>query len=196
MIFMNSNWDGFKEFVGAALRNPKSVSTLFPTMSTLSKSLVHLGQVGDTTDVLELGAGSGAITEYIIQAQPRSFLGVELDPKLVDYLEKKYHPHPFLRASAADLKQDVASESRDVVISSLPWTLFEQDLQQSIADEIIRVLRPGGVFLTFICLHSLAYPGARRARSIFEKNFTEINCQKTVVQNLPPANIYLARKGT
>jgi len=192
---VNQKTNGFAEFLRAAIKDPKNVSTIFPTMAYLSQSLVRFGRVQSDSAVLELGSGSGAITSYILKQKPAHFIGIELDQNLVNYLKKTFPDASFVKASADNLEDHVANQSIDVVISSLPWTLFNYKLQEAITQEVLRVLKPGGLFLTFICLHSLAYPGAKRMRALFQEKFQHFEKKQTVLRNIPPANIYLATKG-
>lgn len=193
---MEEKTNGFKEFVRAALKDPKNVSTIFPTMKYLARSLIAHSGMAPGHRVLELGCGSGAITRFILERshEIESYVGVERDKNLVDFLKKEYPGQTFLNVSADKLKGHIEDESIDVVISSLPWTMFAKELQESIVQEIIRVLKPGGQFSTYICLHSLPYPGAPRAKKFFNDYFTGFEKKQTVARNLPPANIYLAIK--
>lgn len=191
---MASPLQGFRQFLWAAIKNPKSVSTLFPTMSYLSQALVSEAEITSETTVLELGSGSGAITSHILNKKPKHLIGIELDASLVAFLKKHFSPGEFHQASASDLSQCVEDQSVDVVISSLPWTLFNQKTQEAITKEILRVLRPGGRFVSFICLHSLAYPGANRAKRLFAVEFHQFDKKQRVLRNMPPAQIYVATK--
>lgn len=193
---MSKNTSGFKEFVKAALKDPKNVSTIFPTMKFLAQSLIAHSDMAPGHRVLELGCGSGAITQHILEQvdQLESYVGVELDSNLVDFLKKQYPQQLFLNVSADNLEEHIEDESIDTVICSLPWTLFNPELQESITQEIVRVLKPGGKFTTFLCLHSLTYPGAPRAKKFFNSYFTGFEKRETIARNIPPANVYMGLK--
>ncbi|MEM7647071.1 MAG: methyltransferase domain-containing protein [Pseudomonadota bacterium] len=194
--FMKKNSSGFKEFVIAGLRDPKKVSTIFPSMSALAQALIRHSGMKEGHNVLELGCGSGAITRHILDGSIplNSYTGVEIDGDLISFLNSHYPGQRFLKTSADDLKDHIEDESIDAVISTLPWTLFPRELQISTIEEIIRVLKPGGKFTTFLCLHALAYPGAPRAKKIFKEYFTGFEKRVTVAANIPPANVYLGQK--
>ena len=193
---MLKNNSGFKEFVKAAFRDPKNVSTIFPSLKFLARALIKHADMGPGHHVLELGSGSGAITRHIMaqRASLASYTGVEIDASLVDFLQQSFPGENFLNVSADDLKSHIPDESIDVVICSLPWTMFAGDLQEDITQEIMRVLKPGGKFTTFLCLHSLTYPGAPRAKKIFRNYFTGFEKKETIAANIPPANVYLGSK--
>ena len=82
----------------------------------------------------------------------------------------------------------------DCVVSSLPWTVFDYETQDSLLDSITDVLRPGGVLLTFSYSASLVMPSARRFRSRLREKFASVERSKTVWSNFPPAFVYRAEK--
>lgn len=193
---MYKNFSGFKEFIKAAFRDPRNVSTIFPTLRFLGQALVDEAQLKPSDRVLELGCGSGAITRQILANKHNfgEFTGVEIDPHLVDYLKGAFPGENFIAASAADLKEHIPDESIDAVICSLPWTIFAGDLQESIVDEILRVLKPEGRLSTFMCIHTMSFPGSARAKEIFAAKFASFEKKRSIAANLPPANVYLCRK--
>ena len=188
--------NGFKEFFKAALRDPKNVSTIFPSLRFLAQSLIRHSKMAPGHHVLELGCGSGAITKYILDQRDMlaSYTGVELDSTLVDFLQTAYPGESFLNISADNLKEHIQDNSMDTVICSLPWTMFPSELQESITQEIIRVLKPGGRLATFICVHSLTYPGAPRAKKIFKQHFAGFEKKEIIARNIPPATVYMGLK--
>ena len=121
-------------------------------------------------------------------------MGVELNSDLVQFLQQTYPDAPFIKASADNLENYVEDESVDIVISSLPWTMFSGAVQEAIIKEIMRVLKPGGHFTTFLCLHALAYPSAPRAKKYFKEHFSQFELSETISRNIPPANVYHAIK--
>ena len=119
-----------------------------------------------------------------------SYTGVEINKKLVHFLKSRYPNEIFINQSAQSLKGIIKDESIDSVICTLPWTLFPMELQEDILNEIIRVLKPGMGFSTFLCLHALAYPGASRIKKLFKREFSEFKKKETITVNIPPANVY------
>ena len=178
------------------MKDPMNVSTIFPSMRSLARSLIEHSGMQAEHHVLELGCGSGAVTRYILKHRNelQSYTGVEVDKSLADFLKAQYPREQFLNLSAHNLKEFIEDGSIDSVISTLPWTLFKKKLQENILQEIIRVLKPGGKFTTFLCLHALAYPGASRAKKLFHQYFSEFRKMETITRNIPPANVYMGLK--
>jgi phospholipid N-methyltransferase len=183
--------NGLFEFIRAAVKDPRKVSTPFPTLKFLAQALIKHSTLSQDHNIVELGCGTGAITKHILDAGPYdSYVGVEISSSMIDFLQRSYPDNTFIKASADNLDGYIESNSVDVVISSLPWTMFSGVVQEAIIEEIMRILKPGGHFVTFICLHALPLPGAARAQKLFKSHFSQFEYCESITRNLPPANIY------
>lgn len=191
------NLGSYVEFLNGVIRNPKNFSTLFPTGNVLSNELVDRSDIKRRSSVLELGAGSGAISKYLIENLNSNsrFTGLEIDAPLVEWLSEKYPEHRFRAGSAANLSQIFPGEKFDLIIASLPWTLFELKVQTEIVAEIDKALTSSGLFLFFITKHVDQSKSSHNLKDIMQKQGFEIQQVASIWLNLPPANIYLARKG-
>ena len=179
--------NGFLEFIMAAVKNPRSVSTPFPTLKFLAQALIKHSKLSSEHSVLELGCGTGAITKHILESGPlKSYMGVEISSDMISYLQNTFPDNTFIKASADNLEGYVADDSIDIVISSLPWTMFSEPVQEAIIKEIIRVLKPGGHFATFICLHALPLPSATRVQKLYTQHFSQFDYGETISRNLLP----------
>ena len=192
----NTKKTGFKVFLKAGLRAPMTVSTIFPSLKPLGRSLIKHSGMKPGHRVLELGCGNGAVTRLIMEKRKElnSYTGVEIDENLVHFLKSQYPNENFINRSAQSLGEIIKDESIDSMVCTLPWTLFPMDLQEDILREIIRVLKPGMSFSTFLCLHALAYPGAPRVKKLFKRELSEFKKKETITANIPPANVYQGTK--
>lgn len=196
----------FKEtraFVQAALKNPRQVSTVFKSSKYLAQALVDAVDFENCHSVLEIGCGTGAITKVIQKniedvqnKKPEhsyDYLGVEISQSLVVFLKEAFPSLNFHCGSAGELKSVLSDNSVDCVISSLPWTMFSKTEREKILNEVLRVLKPGGVFTTFICTNTFLTPSPYVLKKFFNNKL--VNFQKTemVFQNIPPSVVY---KGT
>lgn len=193
-----------KTFVQAALRNPKQVSTIFKSSKHLAQALVNAANIEENTQILEIGCGTGAITKVIqqnmidLKANDKNinfnYLGVEIDKSFIDFLNKNFPDLKFYKGSAAELKSAVADNSIDCVISSLPWTMFSKELREAILNEVLRVLKPEGVFTTFICTNTFLTPSPYILKKFFSNKLTHFQKMELVFQNIPPAIVYRGEK--
>lgn len=184
------------EFVKAALRRPFDVSTVFPTSRALAETMLGFADLVRAERVVELGAGTGAITKHLAPklVNPGGYLGVELDSKMVEFLRGEWPNLRFETGLAESLPQWLEPESVDVVISSLPWTMFSEETQRRTIDAIVKSLRPGGAFLTYVCANAYLYPQAKSLRRLLKENFRDLHRSDLEWRNIPPAFVFRAIK--
>lgn len=184
------------EFIKAAIRNPLEVSTVFPTSRSLAETLLSQADVLGAESVVELGAGTGAITRFLRPklGKKESYLGIELDPKMVAFLRREFTDLKFETGLAEELPQWKSARSVDVVVSSLPWSVFGPETQEKTLEAIRESLKPGGVFLTYVCVNAMLYPSARRFIDLMKANFRVIERTPLEWRNVPPAFVFKAKK--
>ena len=184
------------EFVKAALRNPLEVSTVFPTTRYLANTLLDAADIGRAKSVVELGCGTGAITKHLSPrlTPSQSFLGIEIDEPMVKFLQKEYPKLRFETGLAEQLPQWAPEGSVDVVVSSLPWTVFSPTMQANTIEAILKGLRPGGSFLTYICANALVYPQAKSFLAKLNDKFSKVERSPLEWRNIPPAFVYKSTK--
>ncbi len=187
----------YLQFVKAAAKSPMQMSTVFQTSHWLAKRLLERANLDQAHSVLELGPGAGAITKSLygqLLADCR-YKGIELNPDLVAYLRKAFPKFEFIEGSA-ELCAEIARKEgpADVVVSSLPWTIFPTEVQDKIMESVVQSLQPGGRFVTYVCINATLYPAAKNLRSLLFKNFSDVHKSKIEWRNIPPAFVYTCTK--
>jgi phosphatidylethanolamine/phosphatidyl-N-methylethanolamine N-methyltransferase len=168
------------------IRNIKTTGAIYESSRFVSRGLtneinIHIPQI-----VVELGGGSGNITESILlKLHPDSVLYCfEIEPHFIDQLEKiddcRFH---LMRHSAADVKKYFDVSSVDVIISGLPLSLFDHYDRKKLLNDCYTVLKKGGVFRQF-----LYSPQKKYFAAIFDK------MESCMAINLPPAILYSCYK--
>ena len=74
------------EFLKAAARRPLGVATVFPTSRALAERIVEEAAAGPPGGVLELGAGTGAITRHLVGAVRTCLVGASVRLNLLEWL--------------------------------------------------------------------------------------------------------------
>lgn len=186
-------------FLAAVLRSPATVGAVAPSSSRLAARLATVvPRIGEPV-VVELGPGTGSVTtaiEYRLAGRGRH-VAVEIDPVLANYLRAEHAGVEVLVGDAAELERLFAEyqvPAVDAVVSGLPWSLIDADVQRAIVDATARSLRPGGCFTTFAYLHALSMTRARQFRTLLGEVFDEVLTTRTVWWNLPPAVTYVCRR--
>jgi len=184
-------------FILAALKNPREVSTIFQTGPWLRDRMLEFIDFSKIQNIVELGAGAGAITEGIVERveKPEQYLGIELDKDLVEVLQERFPNFKFVEASAEQVKElTVTTGPVDVIVSSLPWTLFPSDVRDRTMKNISDSLKPGGMFMTYMVINAIFYPSAQDVIRQMKTNFSRVDQSKLQWINIPPAFIFTAYK--
>ena len=83
----------------------------------------------------------------------------------------------------------------DTIVSGLPWTRFDDTLQDEILEATYNVLEPGGKFVTFAYAMSPYIPSGRKFfREKLVERFGEVDQSKHIWKNLPPCVVFIAEK--
>jgi SAM-dependent methyltransferase len=114
-----------------------------PDYAVAAVEWVLEGARRDVADVLDLGAGTGALTGTLLDLG-RRVLAVDPDPEMLAELRRR-HPRAGALVAPAELIP-VADDSVDAVVVATALHWFDLDRAGA---EIGRVLRPGGVLGVF-----------------------------------------------
>jgi phospholipid N-methyltransferase len=190
----------YRAFLAAALREPAMIGGIAPSMSALGRAVA-----APVTEfpperppvVVELGPGTGVISTVIRERLPRGArqVAVELHPGMVDYLHRELPWLEVLSGDAAELPallEPLGITSADVVVSGLPWSLFDAERQDRMLAAMTEVLAPDGVFSAFGYLHAVGRASAKRFRALLHQEFAEVTTA-SVWRNLLPARVYDCR---
>jgi 16S rRNA (adenine1518-N6/adenine1519-N6)-dimethyltransferase len=85
-------------------------------------SLIYLNNL----DILEIGPGSGKLTDYIILKKPKKLTLIEIDKDLVEDLKVKYSRLNYIKLVKANILEIELKETYQLVISNLPYNISSQ----------------------------------------------------------------------
>lgn len=171
-------------FLQELLNQPSNVGAICPSSRFLASSMARQVPLEDDGLVIELGAGTGAITQALLKhgIQAADLLIVEFSPVFVQRLRQRFPQLNIVHGNAADLSQLVPPGRRiKAIVSSLPLCSLPPTVTQAILQQWQTLLQSNGVAVQFT--YHLRLPkwrehlAARQTRS------------KIVWANLPPANI-------
>ncbi|MEZ2736820.1 class I SAM-dependent methyltransferase [Aneurinibacillus aneurinilyticus] len=177
------------QFLTQFLKYPRTIGSITPSSSFLAKAMVTPVSWEDTEVVVELGAGTGIFTKYIEQnMKPASRAYIfEKNLPLQKKLKQRYpaFSHYTDAKNMSAVLCETGEKSADVIISGLPFTVFPKELTTQIMNEVIKSLKPGGLFITFqYSLHM---------KKRLQADFSTIEL-RFVPFNIPPAFVYICRK--
>ncbi|WP_245765419.1 class I SAM-dependent methyltransferase [Nonomuraea jiangxiensis] len=188
-----------RAFVAVAMRKQGVVGAVAPSSPSLARALTAVVPSSGTPLVVELGPGTGSISEAIRRglAPGSRQLAIEVEPSMVAHLRRAKPWLEVIHGDAAELGALLAAAGVtqvDAVVSTLPWSLFPASRQSRILHEIGSVLAPGAAFTTVTYLHALPLPMARAFRRRLRSAFEEVLTTGPVWRNIPPGMTYVCRR--
>lgn len=181
------------------LKKPTEFGSVTPSSDELAKAMLEGLDLENAQTVLEYGPGNGIITDHIRQRiSPQTQLAaIEINPRMAALFRERHPGVPLFEDSVANARMicDWAGfDFVDYIVSGLPWATFPEVMQVKFLDEMMRVLKPGGDFVTFTYLHSLALPMSKRFANLLPQYFKTVSKSRTVWRNVPPALVYRCRR--
>ena len=177
------------------IRNINKTGAVACCSEDVANVLTKRANLAASKTVVELGSGTGAITKKLIEHIPADalFIALELNQQFVEETKKCCPTAIVYHDSAENVKHYLnlhGKETCDSVISTLPWTIFDKDLQKRILNAIWDVLPEGGEFLTVAYTFSAMLPAGRRFRTMMKSKFSSVHRTKPIWKNLPPVYVY------
>ena len=140
-------------FVKSWFDSPKRMGALFPSFARTGKMLAGLIKDPHNVRVVELGAGTGQVTDQIVNAgvDLNKFATIEFDQKFCGELLKK-HPEglQIFNIDAAAMGEKLPSEfvgNTDYIISTLPLITLREAKAKEVIEAVFRMLKQGGVYI-------------------------------------------------
>lgn len=132
--------------------------------------------------VLELGPGTGIVTDELIAAglPQERLVAVEKSAALVAYLSSRYPGSRIIAGDALRLEEIVGGERFGAVVSSLPLKVFGPGQVGMLAAQISKLLLPDAPWVQF----SYQIANGRAP----DKNFRAVD-SRIVWSNFPPARV-------
>lgn len=204
---LDQRWHFLREY----FREPNVVGALAPSSRALAAALCEpYRRYQQPATVLEVGAGTGAITRYLgtILGEEDELDICEMQPDFTNILRRDVLSSADLAPAVSQGRvrlleapvQELTHENRyDFIISCLPLTTFDLCEVQEVFAVLRRCLKPSGVLSYF------EYMGVRRTSSAFAigkrrkrirsvSSFLNRNIhahqfkRRSVFQNIPPAH--------
>lgn len=186
-------------FVREFVRSPKSTGALIASSRELAHGMTSAANLASAKMIVEFGTGTGVFTEQILRQKnvDSEFFGLEINPIFVRKTRERCPAARVYQDSATNVRRYLVEHGHtgcDCIISSLPWSIFDKDLQEELLQVIFEALNPGGIFVTFSYISGPLLPAGRHYNRLLPTTFPSVSRSKIIWQNLPPAFIYACRK--
>ena len=106
----------------------KSLGQNFLIDKNILKKIVDVGNINSNDKVLEIGPGTGNLTEYIVKANPKTIIVVEKDFNLTKLLKNKFKKKvKIINDDILKLSEDFYNE-KFIIYGNLPYNISTQIL--------------------------------------------------------------------
>jgi phosphatidylethanolamine/phosphatidyl-N-methylethanolamine N-methyltransferase len=175
------------------LHSPKEMGSVWPSSQALARSIARACAWKPGETVIELGGGTGSITEGLIESgiPPENIVVFELDSQLAGYLRDHLPGCRIVQGDATRLPELIKRlELGPVgsVVSGLPMLNMPFEFQKAIVLGGLEALVPGGVMLQYT--YSPIPPVPTRKLGV------RAELVRYVLRNLPPATVWRYRRVT
>lgn len=180
-------------FLQEWLANPQGIGAVAPSSPKLAAAMAQWLPADPESYVLELGPGTGVVTEALLARGLRQerLVAIEQNPKMTQLLRERF-PRAQIITGDAWKMDDLLRRRREpvervgAVISSLPLLNFPPAEAEKLAEKIRGVLEPQGKFVQFTYR-------IYRLRPRGTTNF-DLKASKVVWFNIPPARVSVFQK--
>jgi phosphatidylethanolamine/phosphatidyl-N-methylethanolamine N-methyltransferase len=180
-------------FLQQWLANPQRTGSIVPSSRKLAAAMARWLPSDPESFVLELGPGTGAVTQALLEHGLREerLVAIERNSKLAHLLRERFPRAHIITGDAWQLddllrRRPEPIASVGAVISSLPLLNFSVKQAEDLAQKIRAVLEPQGTWVQY------SYR-IRDRRSRGSSTF-QLLASKIVWLNLPPARVSVFRK--
>lgn len=186
---------GRHHFIFAAMRAPFKIGAFLPSSKGLARAMASAVDLSRPGAIIELGAGTGVVTHALLQAGVKSdkLVVIERDVMLHEHITKHFPQLNILCADAIELDKELAKigvTKVNAVVSSLPFLVMPKEVRNAIQAQMAKVIGEDGVIIQF------TYgPKSPITITQMRKNHLVGKRHKIVVRNVPPAHVWIYRRG-
>lgn len=175
---------GLGLFLKEIATNPSAMGAACPSSKRLAYHIA--AQVPrNAKHVLELGAGTGAVTSALIEhgVAANNLIAIERSEAMAKHLQQRFPQLAVIEGDAMHLTELLPENLLpvDVVVSSLPLRSLPNETVRLIGEQLNKIMAPNGLFIQFTYgLYGKPFPPSEKLQ--------HLRC-KHVWLNIPPARV-------
>jgi phosphatidylethanolamine/phosphatidyl-N-methylethanolamine N-methyltransferase len=178
------------QFLKGLLARPKNVGAIAPSSPALARAIARQIDLSLDGPVLELGPGTGVVTEAIIERGVTAdrITAIEYDPDFTAMVRRRFPKVRVVQGDAFDFIRTLALKDDDrfaAVISGLPLLNHPPQRRQMLIEQALARLKPGAPYIQFS--YGMNPP-------IAAPQGTSVKRAALVLMNLPPARVWVYRR--
>ena len=179
-------------FLRSWIEKPLHMGAVMPSGRVLARTMAQYVDVNSEGPVVELGPGTGAITNALIEhgIDQKRLVLVEYNPGFCALLRDRYPQAKVVQGDAYTLRDslwDVLERPASAVVSGLPLVTKPMLTRLKLIRDAFLALAPGAPFVQFT--YSVAPPIPKSLPGV------STEASERIWMNLPPARVWVYRKG-
>ncbi len=178
-------------FIRSWIERPLSIGAVTPSGKVLARTMARYVDPNSTGPVVELGPGTGPVTEALVAAgvDPARLVLVEFNPTFCKLLRSRFPDATLVQGDAYSMRRLLESlllQPAAAVVSGLPLITKPVKLRLRLIRDAFDLMVPGAPFVQFT--YSVASPLPKRFGG-----FTA-EASERIWMNIPPARVWVYRK--
>jgi phosphatidylethanolamine/phosphatidyl-N-methylethanolamine N-methyltransferase len=179
-------------FLRSWIEKPLHMGAVMPSSKLLARTMAQYVDVDSKGPVVELGPGTGAITNALIEhgVDQKRLVLVEYNPGFCALLRDRYPHAKVVQGDAYKLRDSllkVLDVPASAVVSGLPLVTKPMLTRLKLVRDAFAALAPGAPFVQFT--YSVAPPIPKSLPGV------STEASERIWMNLPPARVWVYRKG-
>ena len=179
-------------FLRSWIEKPLHMGAVMPSSKLLARTMAQYVDVNSKGPVIELGPGTGAITNALIEhgVDQKRLVLVEYNPGFCALLRDRYPQAKVVQGDAYALRASldkVLDAPASAVVSGLPLVTKPMLTRLKLIRDAFLALAPGAPFVQFT--YSVAPPIPKSLPGV------STEASERIWMNLPPARVWVYRKG-
>jgi phosphatidylethanolamine/phosphatidyl-N-methylethanolamine N-methyltransferase len=179
-------------FIRSWIEKPLSMGAVTPSGKVLARAMARYVDPEVPGPVIELGAGTGALTQALVDQgiEPSRLVLVEFNPSFCRLLRKRYPEATVIQGDAYGIQRLLGSLLREpaaAVVSGLPLQTKPFKKRLRLLTEALGLMLPGAPFVQFT--YAIGPPIPKRPHGVTAET------SERIWMNLPPARVWVYRKG-
>ena len=179
-------------FLRSWIEKPLHMGAVMPSGKLLARTMAQYVDVESKGPVIELGPGTGAITNALIEhgVDQKRLVLVEYNPGFCALLRDRYPQATVVQGDAYALRDtlwNVLGVPASAVVSGLPLVTKPMLTRLKLIRDAFVALAPGAPFVQFT--YSVAPPIPKSLPGV------STEASERIWMNLPPARVWVYRKG-
>jgi phosphatidylethanolamine/phosphatidyl-N-methylethanolamine N-methyltransferase len=178
-------------FLRSWIEKPLHMGAVMPSGRVLARTMAQYVDIESTGPVVELGPGTGAITNALIEhgVDQKRLVLVEYNPGFCALLRDRYPQAKVVQGDAYTLRDslwNVLSVPASAVVSGLPLVTKPMLTRLKLIRDAFLALAPGAPFVQFT--YSVAPPIPKSLPGV------STEASERIWMNLPPARVWVYRR--